>query len=156
MSSQKKNHHKKPSKTVRGTSEERSFGNLLQSALFGALFGILAAVLLLFAATAIGYATADPCSLTMPLALTALYLSAFVSGFAALRRNRAMALVCGSFSGLFLMLVFLVLSLLLRNHSDASFSTPVALLLRAVMIPCAAIGGYCGLSRKASKKRHTR
>jgi putative membrane protein (TIGR04086 family) len=148
MSNPQKNNHKKT------TVESSPFGNLMQSALFGALCGMISAILLLFAATAICYATADPCALIMPLGLAALYLSSFIAGFAALRRNGSMALACGSLSGLCLLLVFLCLSLLLRSHITDTLSPTLSLLLRAIMIPSSVIGGYLGLSRKSPKKRH--
>ena len=148
MSNPKKSHHKKTN------AESSPLGNLMQSALFGALCGMIAAVLLLFAATAICYATADPCTLTTPLGLAALYLASFVAGFAAIRRNGSMALACGSICGLCLLLVFLCLSLLLRSHATDTLSPVLSLLLRVMMIPASVIGGYLGLSRKSSKKRH--
>ncbi len=159
MSTQKKQHVRKRSPRAEGgrqSSSDGTFGNLCQSALFGALFGILAAALLLFAVTAIGYATADPCSLTKVLGLSALYLSALVAGFAALRRQRSMALLCGSLSGLFLMLVFLLLSLLFSKQTEASFQGGISLLLRLLMLPAAAIGGFLGLPRKSVKHPHKR
>jgi len=153
MNAQKRHSSKKAVHASRTASEQGSFSNLLQSALFGALCGMIAAVLLLFAATAICYATDDPAARTTVAGLAALYVSSLVAGFAALRRHRSMALACGSLSGLLLMLVFLCLSLLLRNHEEPAFSSALSLLLRALMIPTAAVGGYLGLSKKAPKKR---
>ncbi len=156
MNAQKKHTHKKATHTPRTASEQGSFHNLLQSALFGALCGMIAAVLLLFAATAICYATADPGAWTTVAGLAALYASSLVAGFAALRRHRSMALACGSLSGLFLLVVFLCLSLILRNHAEEAFAPSLSLLLRVLMIPSATVGGYLGLSRKNPKKRRVR
>ncbi len=159
MSNQKKHSvHKKKPRTdgARGGQPDSTLGNLFQSALFGALCGLIAAAILLLAVTAICYATADPVSLTTPLSLAALYLSAFVAGFAAIRRHRAMALACGSLSGLFLMLVFLIISLLFRGRVTQTFSVGASLLVRVLMIPVSAMGGYLGLSRSTHKKRRTR
>lgn len=159
MSSQKKHpEHKAPkgARTSRSTSTDSGVGNLIQSALFGALIGLLSATLLLFAATAVCYATADPAALATPSALISLYLSALIGGFAALRRHRSLALACGSLCGMFLMLVFLALSLLLRNQIDNGFPFTISLLIRVLMIPVAAFGGYLGLPRNTRKKRHSR
>ena len=156
MSSQKKHFERKPKKggqKNRRATIDSGFGNLMQSALFGALIGLLSATLLLFAATAVCYATTDPASMTTPLALAVLYLSALIAGFAALRRHRSMALACGSLCGLFLMLVFLAVSLILGHRVEGGFSLPLSLLVRALMIPVSAIGGYLGLPKKPQRKR---
>lgn len=154
MNTKAKHPNKRVARSSPTATEQDSFHSLLQSALFGALCGIVVATLLLLAASAICHATNDPASFTGTAGLIALYLSALVAGFAALRRHRSMALVCGALSGIFLMLVFLCLSLLLRNHASSPLSSSQAWLLRALMIPTSAIGGYLGLSRKTPKKRH--
>lgn len=136
--------------------KDASFGNLLQSALFGALCGLLAAIPLLFAATALCYATADPAALTTPAALGALSLSALATGICAVRRHRSMALACGALGGLLLALVLLALSFLLRAHVETGLSFPLSLALRALILPVAAFGGYLGLPRKTHKKRRGR
>ena len=158
MSMQKKKSvkRKSPHSEGKAPSTDHSFLGICQSAWFGAMFGMLAAAILLFSVTAIGYATADPCALTKPLALAALYLSSLVAGFATIRRERGMALLCGSLGGLFLMLVFLLLSLLLRGHAEESFQGVPPLLLRLFMLPSAAIGGFLGLPRSTKKRPRTR
>ncbi len=159
MSSQKVHTERKIKKGAqknRNVGTDSGVGNLMQSALFGALIGLLTATLLLFAATAVCYATADPASLTTPLALAALYLSSLIAGFAALRRHRSMALACGSLCGIFLMLVFLAVSLIFGNRVEGGFSLPFSLLVRGLMIPVSAIGGYLGLPRKPQRKRRAR
>ncbi len=147
---------KSPHADGKAPSTDHSFVSVCQSSLFGALFGMIAAVILLFAVTAIGYATPDPCSLTTPLALAAHYLSSVVAGFAAIRRQRSTALLCGSLGGLFLMLVFLVLSLLLKGQADGGFYGISSLLLRLFMLPSAAIGAFLGLPRSTKKRPRTR
>lgn len=158
MGTQKKKTVKKKSHRSDGkaSSTDHSFVSICQSALFGALFGMIAATILLFAVTAIGYATADPCSLTTPLALAALYLSSLVAGFAAIRRERSMVLLCAGLSGLFLMLVFFLLSLLLKGQAEKSFDGISPLLLRLFMLPSAAIGGFLGLPKSTKKRPRTR
>lgn len=159
MSTQKKKSVQKkasPGEHTHASAADATLGNLCQSALFGALIGLLAAALLLFAATAIGYATADPCALTKPLALAALYLSSLVAGFAALRRNRSMALLCGTLCGLFLMLVFWILARILGRHIEPSFAGGTALLLRLLMLPIATVGGFLGLPKNTKKRPRTR
>ena len=156
MSSQKTRPERKGARGHHHASTDTGIGNLVQSALFGALIGLLCATLLLFAATAICYATTDPASLTTPTALAALYLSSLIAGFAALRRHRSMALACGSLCGAFLMLFFLVVSLIMKQQPKEGFSLGISLLIRGLMIPVSAIGGYLGLPRKTQKKRRAR
>ena len=108
MNTKAKHPNKRVARSSPTATEQDSFHSLLQSALFGALCGIVVAILLLLAASAICHATNDPASFTGTAGLIALYLSALVAGFAALRRHRSMALACGALSGIFLMLVFLL------------------------------------------------
>lgn len=135
---------------------ESVLGHLLQSALFGALCGLLSSVPLLFAASAICYATADPAALTLPAALVVLCLSALATGICAVRRHRAAPLAVGALGGVFLALVLFTLSLLLRSHAESTLAIPLALGLRAAVIPVSALGGCLGLPRKTHKKRRGR
>lgn len=148
-------HLKKRTRPTHEHAEQASFGNLLQSALFGALLGMIASALLLFAATAICYSAEDPAAMTTPLSLAALYLSSLVAGFASVCRHRSSALLCGSLGGLLFMVVLLAVSCLLRGHAEDAFSTSSALLLRAMMLPVSAIGGFLGLPRQSAKRRRT-
>ena len=154
MSIPKKSHATKKHDHPR--QQAPALGSLFQSAMFGALIGILCATLLLFVATVICYATADPCAFTTPAALSALYLASFASGFAAIRHHRSMALACGALSGIALLLVFLMISIILRSHTEETFSALPSFFLRLGMIPVSAIGAYIGLPKKHGKKRHVR
>lgn len=136
---------------------EKGLASLLQSSLFGSLIGLVTAFVLLLGGTAIAMRASDPDAMISPLSLFALYASAFFGGFFALRKNRSSALVCGSLSGAFLLLFFLVLSFFLRANSETHFPSLVAWLLRIAMLPISAAGGFLGMSQKAKrhKKRHS-
>lgn len=131
-----------------------SFGSLLQSALFGAFVGLLSAGILALAATLLCYRSNDPTAYLMPLALATLYLSAFLAGFAALKRHRTAVLPCALLSGLALSLFFLVLSFFWQGTAEPSFSPALAWVLRILTLPAAALGGFCGRERQ-KKRRHS-
>lgn len=152
MSSSENKKKKKAHAHTHNEGERHAPAALLQSALFGSVCGLLSAALLLFGATLVCYRLADPNAWMTPLALAALFLSSFVAGFAALKRNRASALLCGGMSGLFLMLFFLALSFFFPSTLSPTFSLPISILIRTLMLPTAAIGGFLGLGKP--KKRH--
>ena len=143
------NEKKRKKKSV---SEHREVGSMLQSALFGALCGMLSSLVLLFIVALICYRSPDPDALLSPLALGALFVSSFVSGFAALRRNRTSALLCGAAAGILLALFFLALSFFFVGKTEDALSPVLSWLIRAAMIPVAAVGGFAGLPRKKKRR----
>lgn len=95
----------------------------------------------------------DPHSLALSLSLGAIYLSAFIAGFASVRRNgRRDALLLGSLSGLLLLLLLSALLLLVGN-SEADGEIKHALLLRLLVIPIAIGGAFLGATRRKPKRK---
>lgn len=135
------------------SGEGAGFGNVLRSSLKGLAVATIAAVILLFVVSAIAYAGSDPDSVTMPLALAALYISSATAGFAAVKFNGSSALLCGVLSGLLLMILFIGISLFLNDSLSSEFSFPAALGLRAAMIIMSVLGGFIALHRP-SKRKH--
>ena len=129
---------------------------IVTSAFFGSAVGAAAALILLIVSAFVCYSSNGVHTLGTPLALAALYVSSAVAGFAAVKKNRSRALLCGSLSGAILMLIFLVISLLFKAEAEPVFAMPLSLLLRMLMIVFAAIGGYIAIStsNKKVKKRH--
>ncbi len=144
---------KRKKKSTHTSGEHRAPASLFQSALFGSLCGLICSAALLFLVSFVCYRSPDPDSLILPLSLGALYLSCLVGGFAAVKRQRASALLCGGMAGLFLGAFFLVLSLFLRSSQQDSFSLTLSILLRVLMLPASSIGGFLGLGRP--RKRHS-
>ena len=144
---------KRKKKPQHRQSESPPSTSLVQSALFGSLCGLISSVLLLLIVSFVCYRASDPDFLLWPLSLGALYLSCLVAGFAAIKRRRADALLCGGLSGLCLGVFFFVLSLFLRRAQSPSLSLTLSLLLRALMVVFSGIGGFLGLGKH--KKRHS-
>jgi len=104
-----------------------------------------AAVLLLLVFCAVACSTADPDSITFPLSLCALYLSAVIGGIAAVRLSGD-GLMSGLLSGIFTALLVGLLSLLPLPDSGTEF--PMSLLYTALVIPASVVGSAVGHRRK--------
>ena len=129
-------------------------GSLALSVAFGTGVGFLCFALLIFAFSCLCLAVSDPHSLTTPLSLAAIYLSALVAGFAALRYNRRQdALLCGLVSGVLFALALSLLMLFVRTpETDTSLKN--ALLLRLLALPSSLCGAFLGrLGKKFKRKK---
>ena len=125
-----------------------------KSALFGAMIGIVSAFVFMTAGAFVCYLTSDPNAFVDVTALVSLYISSLVCGFAAAKKNRSSALLCGSLSGIFMMLFFVVCSLFFDSNSEAAFDFPISVLLRVAMIAVSVLGGYLGTKKGNSKKKN--
>ena len=155
-SKSKKSVKKKRSAHVRDTSDSDThnrFSHILTSAFFGMAIGAICALILTVIGALLCYSAKDPDALIPPVAFAVLYLSSMVAGFAAVRKNRSSALLCGGFSGTLMMLLFLFCSIFLKGNAFYSFNFPLSLLLRFLMIVAAILGGYIGLWRKNTSHR---
>lgn len=127
--------------------------NTVRSSLFGVMIGIASAFILMTAGAFICYSTGDPNSFVDAVALVSLYMSSLVCGFASVKKNRSSALLCGTLSGIFMILFFSLCSLFFGSDSEALFKFPISVLLRVAMIAASVLGGYAGLKRGNNKKR---
>lgn len=147
----KKSAKKRKNSHTHGSSDsdnQNRFSHILISAFFGIAIGMVCALILTVVGTLLCYSAKDPDALITPTALAVLYLSSMVAGFAAVRKNRSSALICGALSGALMMLLFLFCSIFLKGNAFSSFKFPLSLLLRFFMIAAAILGGYIGLCRK--------
>ncbi len=136
-------------------SESASPISILLGGLKSCGVGILAALVLVFAASAASYAMPNPASAALPAALVALYLAGAVSGFAGTKFNRDTALLTGLAGGG----LFLLFSLLLSFAFDASGAGPsfgASLLLRVLIIAAALLGALIGMKTNEGKRAHRR
>lgn len=153
---QKKTAKKKRASHNHSTSDantQNSIVHSVTSALFGMTVGAICALVLTAIGAFICYSSKDPDALLTPAAFAVLYLSSMISGFAAVRKNRTSALLCGGLSGTLMMLLFILCSLFFNESASSSFKFPISLLLRVAMIAAAIFGGYIGLGRKSSSHR---
>jgi len=126
------------------------FGKAVKSSLKGLLISLVIGLVLVFAAAAVCYSNDDPDKLTIPLSLAALYMSALVAGFTAVRKNGGSALLCGILSGLFLSAFYIILSLIFKGSHAITSSFPASLGLRALITVFSIFGAFLGLNLKKS------
>ena len=136
-----------------GSDTQNSFSQIFISAFWGTAIGVICALILSVVGTFLCYSSNDPDAIITPVAFAALYLSSMIAGFAAVRKNRSAALLCGGLSGTLMMLLFLFCSIFLNDSELSSFKFPLSLLLRSFMIAAAILGGYIGLGRKNTSHR---
>lgn len=156
MNTAKSKKSAKKRKNLHGTSNsdtQNSFSQIFISAFFGTAIGVICALILTVVGTLLCYSAKDPDTLITPVAFAVLYLSSMVAGFAAVRKNRSSALLCGGLSGALIMLLFLFCSIFLKGNAPSPIKFPLSLLLRFFMIVAAILGGYIGLGRKNTSHR---
>ncbi len=118
------------------------------SCLLSQIFWTGGLILLLLISCAAANAAEDPGSLTKPLALACLYLSAFISGIAAVRFSGD-GILSGLLSGTITALLMLLFSCLPLPESGTAF--PMNLLLTAAVIPASCAGAFIGRKRNRRK-----
>ena len=143
--------HKKMRKRTHENGSD-GFG-LLRHALTGTAISAIAGAALLLISAGIAYSCDDPHSVTTPLALLSLYLSALIGGFSASRMHRSDALLCGTVSGGVLMLLYLLLSCFLSEGFETPLPLYLLLILRLMIVVCAILGGFLGLPRPKKRRR---
>ena len=157
MNTSKANKSTQRKRTQRQKSSESAassgFLHTAKSALFGSAIGIAAVFALMTIGAFICYSSGDPNSLIDIVAIVSVYLSSLACGFAAVKKNRSSALLCGSLSGVFMMLFFIICSIFFGSNAESEFKFPVSILLRVAIIAVAVLGGYMGLKRGNNKKR---
>ncbi len=135
------------------SAANRGLLHTVRSSLFGTAIGIASAFVLMIAGTFICYSAGDPNAFVDTAALVSLYMSSLVCGFSAVKKNRSSALLCGTLSGIFMMLFFALCSLFFGADLEAAFDFPLSVLLRVAIIAASVLGGYVGLQRENKKKR---
>lgn len=105
-------------------------------------------VILLLISCAAANSSENPDSMIRPLSLACLYLSALISGFAAVRFSGD-GILSGMLSGTVTALLMLLLSCLPLPESGAAF--PMNLLLTAAVIPSSCAGALIGRKRNRRK-----
>lgn len=151
--------HRPRRRSPRSSSAEQELSSvttILKSSLLGAGGGLLASLLLLLGGTILCLCTTDPGSLILPTGLLALYLSAMVGGFLAIRHHKKEPLPCGALCGALMMLFFLFLSFFFASESGKQFSLGISLLLRALIPFFSILGARLGWKRKIFSGRRKR
>ena len=118
-------------------------GIFMSCLLSQAVFAIFSVVFLLIFC-AIAFSLDDPDSVSIPLSLCALYLSAVIGGIAAVKFS-ADGIASGALSGLFSAVIIFVMSLLPLPASG--FALPMSLVYILLIIPASLLGSVIGHKR---------
>ena len=156
MNSSKTNKNTQKKRKQRQKNDTSASGGLLhtvKSSLFGTAIGIASALVLMMIGAFICYSSGDPNAFVDTVALVSLYMSSLVCGFAAVKKNRSSALFCGTLSGIFMMLFFVICSLFFDSDLQAAFKFPISILLRVGIIAASILGGYVGLKKGNNKRK---
>ena len=121
-------------------------GNLIKNSFFGALVGLVLAVVMVFLIGVVALNTKDPDSLTAIAAHIARFFGAAAAGFAAAKINREKGLIVGGISGVIYSL-FLMLG---SAFFDNNFKFFISLLLCLICIVISALFGIIGLPKVKS------
>ncbi len=127
---------------------ERKHG-ILQGCLKAQGCFAVSSLVLLLISCAIAYSLADPDSVTVPLSLSSLYLSAVIGGIAAVRFSED-GILSGTISGLMSTGILFCLSAM--PLPDSTFSFPLSLFLTLAVIPASILGSILGHKRKNVKR----
>lgn len=135
-----------------GGQSDSSFFQLLKESALGASASLLITAILLFLGAAICLAAADPNRLILPMGIVILLSSSFLGGLIASARSHTQALLHGLLCGGILFLVYLVLSLFLKNSSNG-FSEGISLVLRFLTVALSILGAFLGVKKPDRRGR---
>ena len=142
MKTNTKVHRESPSNGGSGIS-------IVTAALKAQLTMAISGVILLLCFCGIAYSMDDPDSVTKPLSLCALFLSALCGGFSAVRLSGD-GLVSGVCSGAFTALIVFVLSVL--PVSDSGMELADTLIMYLCIVAAAVVGSVIGKRRKDTSR----
>ena len=123
----------------------------VRSTVWGMIYAISAALLLMFAFAGIALLFADPGAVAGALGYVCLYLSAAIGGFIAFKYCRGFAILCGLYTGLGFATLTFVLSLLVSTDGEG-INAGLAFVLRLPIV-AAAIGGAMLATYKPQNRR---
>ncbi len=121
------------------------------SCVYAQAVAVISGIILLLIFCAVAYGMADPDSVTVPLSLCALYLSALIGGIAAVRFSND-GIASGAISGVMTALIVFALSAIPMPLSGFELTT--ALICNALVIPASVLGSVIGHKRRKSPKSH--
>ncbi len=121
--------------------------SLVISCLISQIYWIAAALVLLLVICAVAVSLENPDKIVTPLTLAALYLSAVISGIAAVKKSGD-GIASGALSGTFTAIILMILSFL--PFPSSGFDTTTSLLCSLLVIPAAVLGAVLG-----HRKRNT-
>lgn len=140
-------------KRLTGAIKSTAPRGLLSSSLRGFAVAVLCGIALLFVAALAVYSFADPNRYITPTALSVLFISSLLGGFAAAKINRGSALLCGLITASFFLAALFLLSLFMDTSLSAGYNLALSLGLRGIAIGTSVLGAYIGVSNKKKKTK---
>ena len=125
--------------------------NFIKNCLKGVLAAIISSAVLLLVLSFIAYTRADPDSYVTIFASVALYVSAFICGFVAVKKNRESGLLCGLVSGAIFTMLIIGMSLIARTTDESSSNLKWVIYL--VILGVSALGGVIGVPSGKMKRK---
>lgn len=136
-------HAKKKTKPQEVPFPQKALRAFLRTLAIGAATVLAGSLLLAF--------LPDPAPLTAPLGLSAAMLTALLGGIVAGKLHRTAPAVCGLLNGALLLAVLLLCSLFFQKEA-AGYSTGMAILLHAAILPLSVFGALIGVRKKGKKR----
>ena len=149
----KRKGHASSSARLTGNIKSAAPRGIIACSLRGLAVAMLCCTVLLFLVSVAIYSTSDPNRFVTPAALSVLYISALLGGFTAAKLNRGSALLCGTLTALFFLVVLFLPSFLMDASLSAERSIPLALGLRGIAVGISILGAYIGVSNKKKKPK---
>lgn len=144
-----KAHHDKKNSIDTGSSVKA----LIINSLFGTLVGLLSLVLCIILMSTVCLLPDNPHIFIIPLCFFSMYSSAFFGGFAAVKRNRGGALLCGALCGAALLIAVWLISACIGLGFGISSSGTGAMIYRLIILPVSCVGSLFGNSSSGKKAR---
>ena len=136
------------------STDGRSGKKLILSSFFGTLVGTAVFLCLMLTFSAICLSLDNPHIFIYPLAFFSLYTSSFFAGFGAVKKNGSCdALLCGSISGVALMLIYIIIFAIISYFIPNTSSSTISFLWRALIIPASILGGYIATATHTKRSR---
>ena len=144
---------KAPSALHKANAQENadSFYFLLKCSLRGFAFSIACGVVLIFISAAIAYSTQDPNTAAAIAGPCSAYIAAALGGFAASKKCKRSALLCGVCTGGLMLIAVHIIALFFGNYSTDITKSGMQFLLNIPFIVCAVIGSIFGIKSTVKK-----
>lgn len=124
----------------------------IKNAVFGALFALLAAAVLLLIGSAVAYSMSDPNAAATPIAIAITYIAFFAGGFITSKLNKDNLIVCSVLNWAVLSAIMLLFSLFFGSGIRYGYSLPLTLGLHALSFPADLAGAALGLKQRTAPR----
>jgi len=143
-----------PISRTTSAKDDGSLVTVLKNSLFGLLGFVVSGLMLVTAACAAAYATADPGAFITPLAMAALMSASFAGGFTTAKLVKESPLLCGVVCGAMCAVAMLILSLLFSGAPSSQYTFWQGLLMHSFALLFCILGAFTGnYKRKPNPKK---